>query len=83
VAAAGASYALHRLVRSELFLLTAVALCAMTFVTTLVGRLLLSGHGDLDWFLNFFLMGGFILGEVALAVWWLRSESRLRGTEDV
>lgn len=83
VAAAGGSFALHRLVRSELFLLTAVAMCAMTVLTTLVGRFLFSGHDDLDWFLSFFFMGGFILGEVALTVWWLRSESRLRGTEDV
>ena len=83
VLAAGASYALHRLVRSELFLLTAIALCAMTLLTTLVGRFVFKGHGDWDWLIAFFFMGALIIGEVGLTVWWLRSEARLRGTEDV
>ncbi len=74
-----ASYAFHRLVRAELFLLTLVALCAMTLLSTLAGHII---FGPLDLELGgFFLMGLLLIGEVGLAVAWLRAEAR--GPEEV
>jgi uncharacterized membrane protein len=74
-----ATYAFHRLVRAELFLLTLVALCAMTLLSTLAGHFI---FGTLDMELpGFFLMGLILIGEVGLAVLWLRAEAR--GPEEV
>jgi uncharacterized membrane protein len=74
-----ATYAFHRLVRAELFLLTLVALCLMTLVSTLAGNIL---FGSLDLELpGFFLMGLILIGEVGLMVLWLRAEAR--GPEEV
>jgi uncharacterized membrane protein len=82
---AGATYAFHRLIRSELFFLTLDALVTMVLVTSVVGRALFSDlrGGELNWLFSFFLMGAFIVGELGLTVWWLRTEARSRGTEDV
>lgn len=74
-----ASQAFHRMVRAELFLLTLVALCAMTLLSTLAGHLI---FGPMDLELGgFFLMGLLLIGEVGLAVVWLRAEAR--GPEEV
>lgn len=74
-----ATYVYHRRMRPELFLLTLDAVSVMTLVTTLVGRVLFkSSRFDAA---LFFLMGLLIIGEVGLAVWWLRAESR--GQEEV
>ncbi len=74
-----ASYAFHRLVRAELFLLTLVALCLMTLFGTMSGHFI---FGTLDLELpGFFLMGLVLIGEVGLAVLWLRAEAR--GPEEV
>jgi uncharacterized membrane protein len=75
-----ADYALHRHLRGELFLLTLGVLSAMTLVTTLVGRLLIV-EGDINEF-SLFLMPFVIIGEVALAVWWLRNEARTTGSAE-
>jgi uncharacterized membrane protein len=74
-----ATYVYHRQMRPELFLLTLDAVSVMTLVTTLVGRILFkSSNFDAG---LFFLMALLIIGEVGLAVWWLRAESR--GPEEV
>lgn len=71
----GATYFFHRRVRSELFFLTLDALSAMTLVTSAVGRFLFETLRSDD-LIAFFLMALFIIGEVGLAVWWLRIENR-------
>lgn len=76
--AMGAMYFFHRKVRPELFLLTLIAMSAMTLVTSFVGRIVfddLTSHMD-SISLAFFVMGLLIIGEVALVVRWLRAESR-------
>jgi len=83
VVVAGLTYTFHRLVRSELFFLTLDAVGAMVLVTTFIGRILFSGRSSDAWIFSFFFMGALIVGEVGLTVWWLRTEARARGTEDV
>jgi uncharacterized membrane protein len=74
-----ADYALHRHLRGELFLLTLGVLCAMTLVTTFVGRMLAhTESAELTLLVTPFV----IIGEVALAVWWLRNEARASGTAE-
>ncbi|HEY0095043.1 MAG TPA: DUF2157 domain-containing protein, partial [Archangium sp.] len=69
-----AVYLFHRQVRSELFLLTLVAVSVMTLVTTLVGRVLFkSSRFDEG---VFFVLALLVIGEVGLTVWWLRAEAR-------
>ncbi len=75
----GAVYLFHRRVHSELFLLTLDAVSVMTLLTTLVGRILFESN-DFEPGL-FFVMALFIIGEVGLSVWWLRTEAR--GPEEV
>ncbi len=74
------AYLFHHSVRSELFLLTLVAVSLMMLGTTLVGRFLLKSV-DLDPALFFFTMALLIIGEVGLTVRWLRAEAR--GPEEV
>ncbi|PTL78432.1 DUF2157 domain-containing protein [Vitiosangium sp. GDMCC 1.1324] len=79
LAVMAAVYFFHRQVRSELFLLTLDAVSAMTLITTFIGRVLFrSSHDEVGIFL---VMALLIIGEVGLAVWWLRAESR--GQEEV
>ncbi len=74
VAVMVAAYLFHRRMHSELFLLTLDAVSLMTLVTTFVGRHLFE---EFDFGTSaFFLMAALIIGEVALAVWWLRAEAR-------
>jgi uncharacterized membrane protein YeiB len=74
VVAMVAAYVFHRQVRSELFLLTLVAVSVMTLVTTLVGRVLFkSSRFDEG---VFFVLALLVIGEVGLTVWWLRAEAR-------
>lgn len=75
-----ADYALHRHLRGELFLLTLGVLCMMTLVTTGVGRFLIVDI-DLDEF-SLFVLPFVVIGEVALAVWWLRNEARATGATE-
>lgn len=75
-----ADYALHRHLRGELFLLTVGVLSAMTLVTTWVGRLLFV-DADVNE-LSLFILPFVIIGEVALAVWWLRNEARATGAAE-
>ena len=74
----GAMYYFHRKVRPELFLLTLLAVSAMTLGTTFAGRIVF----DMDFAEGALLiMALLIIGEVALAVRWLRAESR--GAQEV
>lgn len=75
-----AEYALHRHLRGELFLLTLGVLSAMTIVTTWVGRLLIV-DANVDEF-SLFILPFVVIGEVALAVWWLRNEARATGAAE-
>nr|WP_225937553.1 DUF2157 domain-containing protein [Myxococcus sp. RHSTA-1-4] len=75
-----ADYALHRHLRGELFLLSLGVLCVMTLVTTGVGRFLIL-DADLEEF-SLFVLPFVVIGEVALAVWWLRNEARATGTTE-
>jgi uncharacterized membrane protein len=75
-----AEYALHRHLRGELFLLTLGVLSAMTLVTTFVGRLLIE-DADMGEF-SLFILPFVVIGEVALAVWWLRNEARATGAAE-
>lgn len=75
-----ADYALHRHLHGELFLLTLGVLCVMTLVTTGVGRFLIVDI-DLDEF-SLFVLPFVIIGELALAVKWLRSEARATGATE-
>jgi hypothetical protein len=82
-----AEYALHRHLRGELFLLTLGVLSAITLATTAVGRLLI-GHTDILFIEDtdidelLFIMPFVIIGQVALAVWWLRKEARAMGAAE-
>ncbi|MFP2928771.1 DUF2157 domain-containing protein [Pyxidicoccus sp. 3LG] len=75
-----AEYALHRHLRGELFLLTLGVLSAMTLATTAAGRFLII-DADLEE-LSLFIMPFVVIGQVALAVWWLRNESRATGVTE-
>lgn len=75
-----AEYALHRHLRGELFLLTLGLLCLMTLVTTAVGRILISDM-DADE-LTLFILPFVVIGQVALAVGWLRAEARATGASE-
>lgn len=75
-----AAYLFHRLVRSELFLLTLDAVSLMTLSTTLIGRFLLESL-KFEAILFSFTMALLIIGEVGITVWWLRAEAR--GPEEV
>jgi uncharacterized membrane protein len=75
-----AEYALHRHLRGELFLLTLGVLSAMTLATTFVGRLLIV-DANVDEF-SLFILPFVVIGEVALAVWWLRNEARATGAAE-
>ncbi|MFP2907610.1 DUF2157 domain-containing protein [Pyxidicoccus sp. 3LFB2] len=75
-----ADYALHRHLRGELFLLTLGVLCAMTLATTAVGRVMFFGSGVEE--LSLLIMPILIIGQVALAVWWLRNEARATGAAE-
>lgn len=80
-ASLAADYALHRHLRGELFLLTLGALCVMVLLTTAVGRLLIvDARAEEE--LVLFLLAFSIIGQVALAVWWLRHEARATGTTE-
>ncbi|XXF76523.1 DUF2157 domain-containing protein [Myxococcaceae bacterium GXIMD 01537] len=84
VAFVAGTYSFHRAVQSELFFLTLDALGFMVVFSTFIARLLFDhNRGSDDWMGDFFLMGLLITTQLGLAVWWLRSEARLRGTEDV
>jgi uncharacterized membrane protein len=80
VVAMVAAYLFHRLVRSELFLLTLDAVSLMTLATTLIGRFLLESL-KFEAILFSFTMALLIIGEVGITVWWLRAEAR--GPEEV
>jgi uncharacterized membrane protein len=70
-------WAFHRRVRRELFLLTACAACALVLLSTAAGRLFFDALELRT--LGMLLMGLLIVGEVALAVTWLRAESHGAG----
>ncbi|QSQ27955.1 DUF2157 domain-containing protein [Pyxidicoccus parkwayensis] len=80
LASLGADYALHRHLHGELFLLTVGVLSAMTLATTWVGRLLFDDANAGE--LSLFIMPFVIIGEVGLAVWWLRNEARATGAQE-
>ncbi|MCY1042461.1 DUF2157 domain-containing protein [Corallococcus sp. bb12-1] len=80
LAALGAIYALHRHLRGELFLLTAGALCAMTLVTTAVGYFLIEVSMPEE--IVLLVMTPLVIGEMALAVTWLRHESHATGVTE-
>lgn len=75
-----ADYALHRHLRGELFLLTLGVLALMTLTTTWVGRILLMDAEAVE--LSLLVLPFFVIGEVGLAVWWLRNEARATGTTE-
>nr|WP_211194078.1 DUF2157 domain-containing protein [Pyxidicoccus fallax] len=75
-----ADYALHRHLDGELFLLSLGALCIMTVVTTGAGRVLLL-DANLEAF-GLFLLPLIVVGQVALAVSWLRGEARATGATE-
>ena len=77
-----ASYALHRHLGGELFLLTLGALCAMTLLNTFLGSRLLDTHSFDDLAVVFFVLAGAVIAQVAAAVWWLRREARDTGTTE-
>jgi uncharacterized membrane protein len=78
-----ATFAFHRKMRSELFLLTLDAVAAMTLITAAATRMLFRGGGDWDLVGSFLVLGLLVIAELGAAIVWLRSEARLRGTEDV
>ncbi|MCP3144114.1 DUF2157 domain-containing protein [Pyxidicoccus xibeiensis] len=80
LATLAAEYALHRHLHGELFLLTLGVLSAMTLVTTAVGRFLFIDTDAEE--LSLFIMPFVVIGEVALAVWWLRNEARTTGVTE-
>jgi uncharacterized membrane protein len=76
-----ADYALHRHLRGELFLLTLGVLCVMTMLTTFVGRVfIVDAKLEVEFLL--FVLPFIIIGQVALAVWWLRNEARATGATE-
>nr|WP_216627676.1 DUF2157 domain-containing protein [Corallococcus exercitus] len=75
-----AIYALHRHLHGELFLLTVGALCVITLVTTAVGYFLMEvTHAEE---LTLFILPLVLIGEVGLAVYWLRHESQATGVSE-
>ncbi|RKH11704.1 DUF2157 domain-containing protein [Corallococcus sp. CA053C] len=80
LAALGAIVALHRHLHGELFLLTLGSLCVMTLVNTAVGYFLIKATHAEE--LTLFILPLLIIGEVALAVYWLRRESQATGVTE-
>ncbi len=77
------TWTFHRRVRSELFFLTLDAFAVMVLVTIFLGISLFRGSDDTnDWIGATLMMGLLILGQLAAAVFWLRSESQVRGGEE-
>ncbi|WP_375761155.1 DUF2157 domain-containing protein [Corallococcus exercitus] len=75
-----AIYALHRHLHGELFLLTVGAVCVITLVTTAVGYFLMEvTHAEE---LTLFILPLVLIGEVGLAVYWLRHESQATGVSE-
>ncbi|WP_375741792.1 DUF2157 domain-containing protein [Corallococcus interemptor] len=75
-----AIYALHRHLHGELFLLTVAALSVITLVTTAVGYFLMEvTHAEE---LTLFILPLVLIGEVGLAVYWLRHESQATGVSE-
>ncbi|NOK09962.1 DUF2157 domain-containing protein [Corallococcus exercitus] len=75
-----AIYALHRHLHGELFLLTVGAVCVITLVTTAVGYFLVKvTHAEE---LTLFILPLVLIGEVGLAVYWLRHESQATGVSE-
>nr|WP_216618075.1 DUF2157 domain-containing protein [Corallococcus carmarthensis] len=75
-----AIYALHRHLHGELFLLTVGALCVITLVTTAVGYFLIEVTRAEE--LTLFILPLLLIGEVGLAVFWLRHESQVTGVSE-
>ncbi|NTX59283.1 DUF2157 domain-containing protein [Myxococcus sp. CA051A] len=80
VATFAAEYALHRHLRGELFLLTIGVLSLITLITTVAGRILIVDM-DADE-LTLFILPFVLIGQVALAVSWLRAEARATGATE-
>ncbi|GMU09837.1 hypothetical protein ASNO1_60910 [Corallococcus caeni] len=75
-----AIYALHRHLHGELFLLTVGAVCVITLVTTAVGYFLFKVTRAEE--LTLFILPLVLIGEVGLAVYWLRHESQATGVSE-
>ncbi len=81
LASLAAEYALHRHLRGELFMLTLGALSVMTLLTSGAVSLVFESNRDLE-VLGIFVMPLFVIGQVGLAVWWLRHEARVTGATE-
>ncbi|AGC47534.1 hypothetical protein MYSTI_06261 [Myxococcus stipitatus DSM 14675] len=80
VATLAADYALHRHLRGELFLLTLGLFCVITLVTTFLGRVLLE---DLDITeASLLIIPLALIGQIGLAVAWLRAQARATGASE-
>jgi uncharacterized membrane protein len=75
-----AIYALHRHLHGELFLLTVGALSAIILVTTAAGYFLYEVTKAEE--ATLFILPLVLIGEVALAVFWLRHESQAMGVSE-
>ncbi|WP_342375645.1 DUF2157 domain-containing protein [Myxococcus stipitatus] len=80
LATLAADYALHRHLRGELFLLTLGLFCVITLVTTLLGRVLLDGLKVSEAALLIIPLA--LIGQLALAVSWLRAQARATGASE-
>ncbi|RKI65559.1 DUF2157 domain-containing protein [Corallococcus sp. AB049A] len=75
-----AIYALHRHLHGELFLLTVGAVSVITLVTTAAGYFFIEvTHAEE---MTLFFLPLLLIGEVGLAVYWLRHESQATGVSE-
>ncbi|AKQ64327.1 putative membrane protein [Myxococcus hansupus] len=81
LATLAAEYALHRHLQGELFMLTLGALTVMTLLTSSATSFVFDFGRDAEVF-GLFVMPLFVIGQVALAVMWLRHEARVTGASE-
>ncbi|AEI69048.1 DUF2157 domain-containing protein [Corallococcus macrosporus] len=81
LASLAAEYALHRHLRGELFMLTLGAVSVMTLLTSGAVSVVFDSYRDVE-VLGLFMLPLFVIGQVALAVWWLRHEARATGATE-
>ncbi|MFP2960019.1 DUF2157 domain-containing protein [Myxococcus sp. 1LA] len=81
LASLAAEYALHRHLRGELFMLTLGAVSVMTLLTSGAVSIVFDDDQGAE-FMGLFVLPLFVIGQVALAVWWLRHEARVTGATE-
>lgn len=80
LATLAADYALHRHLRGELFLLTLGLFCAITLITTFIGKVVVESADDIE--VALIVIPLTLVAQLALAVSYLRAQARATGASE-